>query len=251
MDDVEINVDLLELYTMHLATRMPSRFPDPTEKCFVTYALSPASSSVSNRSTITLLENPYLISGAGTTGLRTWEAALALSEWLILSNVLRPTDRVVELGAGTGLVSLVAARLGVQSVLATDGDQGVCEALIENVKLNSLQSEVSVVKRLWAGARECPENVDLLVGADVTYDPSAIPFLVAELVFLFRENPKMRAVISATVRNEETLDGFRAECEKGGLQLVETVWELPEPKIFWYEPRAEIRIMKISPAWKQ
>jgi hypothetical protein len=174
MDDVEINADLLELYTMHLATRTPSRFPDPTEKCFVTYVLPSAPLSAGSRSTITLLENPHLISGAGTTGLRTWEAALALSEWLILSDVLRPTDRVVELGAGTGLVSLVAARLGAQSVLATDGDQGVCETLMENVKLNSLQSEVSVAKRLWAGARECPENVDLLVGADVVFSSQAM-----------------------------------------------------------------------------
>jgi predicted nicotinamide N-methyase len=119
---------------------------------------------------VTILETPSLISGFGTTGLRTWEAALALGEYLLL-HPPPASMRILELGAGTGLVSLVAARLGVGvgvgGILATDGDEGVCEGLRKNVALNSLEGVVRVKKRRWAGPRECPETVDMVVGADV------------------------------------------------------------------------------------
>ena len=151
------------LVSCPLAASLPvPALQDPTKKVAVTYTLPPPLAP------ITVLETPSLISGLGTTGLRTWEAALALAEYLLLR---RPppsaTARLLELGAGTGLVSLVAARLGVAWVLATDGDQGVCEALAENVALNALGHAVRVAKRPWAGPRECPETVDLVVGADV------------------------------------------------------------------------------------
>lgn len=119
---------------------------------------------------ITLLETPSLISGLGTTGLRTWEAALALSEWLLQQQQQRDSPRgrrVLELGAGTGLVSLVAARCGAESVRATDADDGVCIALRENAARNGLGDRVCVEQRRWAGPREVPEHVDLVLGADV------------------------------------------------------------------------------------
>ena len=151
----------MELYTDLLAS-CPLAASLPTERVAVKYTLP------SSLAPITILETPSLISGLGTTGLRTWEAALALAEYLLLRRPPPPaTARLLELGAGTGLVSLVAARLGVAWVLATDGDQGVCEALAENVALNALGHVVRVAKRPWAGPRECPETVDLVVGADV------------------------------------------------------------------------------------
>ncbi|KAF8540644.1 putative methyltransferase-domain-containing protein [Trichophaea hybrida] len=231
----EINSDLLELYT----TLLFSSSTDPTQKSSVTYTLPHPLEAV------TILETPSLISGLGTTGLRTWEAALALGEYLLLRPPLSST-KVLELGAGTGLVSLVAARLGVRSILATDGDEGVCEGLRKNVGLNSLERMVRVEKRRWAGPRECPEVVDMVVGADVTYDAAAIPYLVAELVWLFTENPMVKVVISATIRNEETFEVFRKKCDEIGLGLSESVWVPPRPRVFWYSIGTEIRIVEVS-----
>jgi hypothetical protein len=39
-----------------------------------------------------------------------------------------------------------------------------------------------------------------------------IPYLVAELVWLFSENLIVKAVISATIRNVETFEVFRKKC---------------------------------------
>lgn len=158
-------------------------------KELVTYTLPP--SPFSRRpigQPITLLESRAVISGAGTTGLRTWEAALALAEYLICCHLSRiynvasvhpvatgqtlvlETESVLELGAGTGLVGITAARLGAKMVVATDGDEGVCEALKSAVDRNGVGDVVAVKKLLWGeggGGEGEEEKFDLVVGADV------------------------------------------------------------------------------------
>ncbi|KAI5858817.1 putative methyltransferase-domain-containing protein [Tricharina praecox] len=230
----EINSSLLSLYS----TFPSSSAPPPTSRVPVTYTLPAPYPS------ITLHETPSLISGLGTTGLRTWEAALALSEYLLL----HPPhgQRVLELGAGTGVVALVAARCGAEDVLATDGDEGVCDVLRENVGRNGLGGRVRVEQRQWGGKRDVPEDVQLVVGADVTYDAEAILWLVAELSFLLQENRECKVIIAATIRNEDTFQVFRDSCAEAKLALVESVYTLPEPRVFWYVPRAEIRLVEVS-----
>ncbi|CCX13542.1 putative methyltransferase-domain-containing protein [Pyronema domesticum] len=234
-EEVEVNSDLLELYTELLF--VPNKPADPTQKSHVTYTLP------GDLLPITILENPHLISGLGTTGLRTWEAALALGEWL-LQNPPAPTDRILELGTGTGLVALIAARLGVKDILATDGDDGVCEGLRKTVELNGLQDVMRVEQRWWA--QEAVVGADLVLGADVTYDAAVIPFLVKELADLLEENPKARVVISATIRNEETFRVMRESCEQMGLTYKETVYQRPEKTTFWYTVGTEIRIVEVG-----
>lgn len=65
------------------------------------------------------------------------------------------------------MVALVAARCGAEDVLATDGDEGVCDVLRENVGRNGLGGRVRVEQRQWGGKRDVPEDVQLVVGADV------------------------------------------------------------------------------------
>ena len=56
-------------------------------------------------------ENPY--------GARLWPSALGIAQFLIEGKTISRSSRVIELGCGTGLPSLVAASLGA-SVVATD-----------------------------------------------------------------------------------------------------------------------------------
>ncbi|WWC61828.1 uncharacterized protein I303_104413 [Kwoniella dejecticola CBS 10117] len=73
---------------------------------------------------ITLLEEQIAIQG-GTTGLRTWTAALHLAHHILHNPDLVFTDPalsengVVELGAGTGFISILLAQLGM-GVISTD-----------------------------------------------------------------------------------------------------------------------------------
>ena len=187
----EIDERILNLYTRLLSNSPTSTQLSPTLKENVTYTLPP--SPFSGRPIgppVTLLESRAVISGSGTTGLRTWEAALALAEYLIVSHLGRfykfpgttvvagerlveETGSVLELGAGTGLVGIVAARLGAGRVVVTDGDEGVCDALKVGLEKNGVADVMSVRKLVWGEEEEGGEEgdegerFDLVVGADV------------------------------------------------------------------------------------
>lgn len=145
--------------------------PNPCEKVPVTYVPILAEElSVPGPYAVTLIENPSLISGQGTTGLRTWEAALALAEYILQSrrSLLDSVQTVLELGAGTGLCALICAKLEVPRVVATDGDENVVASLKANAKANGVEDRV-ITDVLWWGSEESSarKDVDLLIGADV------------------------------------------------------------------------------------
>jgi predicted glycoside hydrolase/deacetylase ChbG (UPF0249 family) len=55
---------------------------------------------------------------------------------------VRPGERVLELGCGSGLLSIVAAKLGAASVVAVDIDESACRAARENARLNGVALDV-------------------------------------------------------------------------------------------------------------
>ena len=67
--------------------------------------------------------------------------ALALTA---LSEHAQPGDTVLDVGTGTGILAIAAARLGAASVLAFDKDPEAVEAARQNVQLNGVESIVKV-----------------------------------------------------------------------------------------------------------
>ena len=103
--------------------------------------------------------------GAPYWALR-WPAAWTLAERLAERDLTG--RRVLELGCGLGLPSLVAARRGAK-VLATDGAPEAVVFAAHNLALNDLEGEVAVAglhdsDDLLAGA-----PYDLVIAADVLY----------------------------------------------------------------------------------
>jgi protein-lysine N-methyltransferase EEF2KMT len=201
------------------------------QKCYVTYTSPEMSPGVF---TITLLETPFLLASSGTTGFCTWEAALHLATYLCSESGKRFVrgKSVIELGAGTGLVSILCAKyLDAKRVAATDGSAEIINHLEFNMSLNGLKSssriETAVLK--WGQSLDGmflddfdeTRSYDLIVAADVTYDPDSIKPLVATLSGLLALKPDSRALISATRRNAETLDMFRKTCNTWGLEIVD------------------------------
>jgi predicted nicotinamide N-methyase len=81
--------------------------------------------------------------------------------------------RVVELGCGLGLPSLVAARAGAD-VLATDADEEALELLERNACENGLRLETARVE--WRAPDDLVARgpFDLVLGADVLYERSSV-----------------------------------------------------------------------------
>lgn len=147
------------------------------QKSFVTYT---APTPGLNAAQVTLLEAPSLLASSGTTGFRTWEAALFLGAYLSSpeGNHFISGRNVLELGAGTGFLSIFCAKyLNARRVLATDGSGTVVSDLKSNIHLNELDGSESIQSAIlkWGHAliggvadrREDQCSYDLVLGADV------------------------------------------------------------------------------------
>ena len=67
----------------------------------------------------------------------------------LLDGLVRSGDRLLDVGAGSGILSIAAAHLGADAVTAIEGDAYACEAMVENVEANKVERIVTVVEA-WA-----------------------------------------------------------------------------------------------------
>ena len=115
-----------------------------------------------------------------------WGSSMRMAQWLLAHPELVAQRRVIELGAGVGLPSLVAAAVGATSAVATDVDESGLEALAAAIAHNGPAVANAQPMRLdWfaflrserCGAPLSPAPV--LLAADVNYESAAVPALVA------------------------------------------------------------------------
>ncbi|KAJ9145119.1 S-adenosyl-L-methionine-dependent methyltransferase [Pleurostoma richardsiae] len=238
-DQYGISDNLMSSLAAMLAAPLPSETAAAQQKCYVTYHLPTLQQDLVLRCpTIALLESRALISAAGTTGLRTWEAALHLGRYLCSRSDSVRGKRVLELGAGTGYLSILCAKyLGAAQAIASDGSDDVVNNLPDNFFLNGFQG-TDLVKPLdlkWGhalvGTEEKDWNggriVDAVIGADITYDSSIIPALVATLEELAVLFPRVEIIIAATERNRATFETFQTVCHKVGFTIEPVAFPVP------------------------
>jgi hypothetical protein len=226
-----------------LSSRVPSDADLAQQKSFVTYTISPLPSNFNDIPTITLHESRNVVAAAGTTGLRTWEAALHLGNYLCKNaDTLVYGKSILELGVGTGYVSVLCAKhLGASHVLSTDGSDDVISGLSTNFYLNGLQDDTIIEgKELkWGQALlggEHPQwnagrHIDLVLGADLTYDGSSIPALVSTFGELFDLYPRIKIIIAATIRNPTTFQRFLEACRGNRYAVEDIEFEVPKEEM--------------------
>jgi 2-polyprenyl-3-methyl-5-hydroxy-6-metoxy-1,4-benzoquinol methylase len=129
---------------------------------------------------IELNDAPLAPTDHTSVGLQSWGSAIIFAE-RICANPIRYMSitqgatpvRVLELGAGTGLLSIAAARLldrmGVDAtIVATDYHSAVLHNLLQNVKTNDVSVQIESLD--WS--RPPPlKPYDVILGADVVYHP--------------------------------------------------------------------------------
>lgn len=134
---------------------------------------------------------------ADDVGLQSWGASIVLSQLMCTSPAtlnlthafLRDSPRIIELGAGTGLVSLVLGallprlQLRNATVIATDYHPAVLANLRSNVTLNFPSETSKAVETAvldWSAPRfDSPldKEADMLIAADVVYAPEHATWL--------------------------------------------------------------------------
>jgi len=255
-----LNDDLYEALSLLLSSSIPSDLDAAQEQSYVTYNLSLLAKDVSKPPAITLRESRNLLAASGTTGLRTWEAALHFGNYLITNaSIIVDGKSVLELGAGTGYLSVLCAKhLGASYVLATDGSEEVVDGLHTSIYLNDMQSSSKAeAKELKWGhpllGGEEPEwngghKIDLVIGADITYYESGIPALLSTFDNVFELYPDVKIIIAATIRNEETFKTFSEKCTLWGFLIDEVYFPLIDAKSQqgpFYDDKVPIKIMNI------
>jgi len=173
--------ELVETWGNLIALPKPSQIQQAQQLGYIKYTApfpptqSPSESGSEPRTVITS-ESRGLILSSGTTGFRTWEAALHLGTYLsspTVADALIKGKRVLELGAGTGFVSLFCAKyLGSTRVVATDREQALIESIRDCVGRNAIE-EGALVPGIWEWGNEMAlddgegEGFDVALGADL------------------------------------------------------------------------------------
>ncbi|KAK3369822.1 putative methyltransferase-domain-containing protein [Podospora didyma] len=239
-EEHEITDNLMETLSHLLSMPLPSEATAAQQRIYVTYSLSRLceQSQTQPEPSITLLEAPSLISASGTTGFRTWEAALHLGQYLCAKPALIENKRILELGTGTGYLTVLCAKhLGARHVVASDGSDEVIHNLSDSLFLNGLQGsdKVTPTELKWGhaliGSEEDAWNggrtVDVVLGADITYDARLVPALVATLQELVGLFPEAVVLIAATERNKANFEYLLQVCESCGFSVSHGAFPVP------------------------
>ncbi|XP_014518572.1 protein-lysine N-methyltransferase EEF2KMT isoform X1 [Vigna radiata var. radiata] len=138
----------------------------------------------------------------GDTGCSIWPSSLFLSELILSHPELFSDKSCFEIGSGVGLVGLCLAHVKASQVILSDGDLSTLANMKFNLELNHLNVEANMtegnkdpnkVKCLylpWESASESQLQEimpDLVLGADVIYDPACLPHLVRVLAILLNQ----------------------------------------------------------------
>ena len=161
-----------------------------------------------------------------STGSTVWGGGVVLQRYLESLGTDWQGKSVIELGTGTGLGGVTAARLGASEVLVTDRDAAVLELAEANARAN-LPARVAGAFRTglleWGPApKDSSVPVepaytrpwDVVIGADLTYNRDAWPVLVDTLQRL-----QAPAILSASERRTDELKSLSAYLTERGLSF--------------------------------
>ena len=123
---------------------------------------------------------------------------------ILLEEHVRPGDRVLDLGTGSGILAAAAARLGAGEVLALDTDAAAVAVARETVSLNGLAGAVEVVR----GGIESASPPYEVVAANIF--PSVLIELAPDLAAAVRRGGVLVASGSVAARAEGAADAVRA-----------------------------------------
>ncbi|SCB56620.1 Predicted nicotinamide N-methyase [Rhizobium aethiopicum] len=107
-----------------------------------------------------------------------WAGGVVLGRYLLDRPEMVDGRRVLDLGAGSGLVAIAASKAGARAVTAVDIDANAVAAIGLNAAINSVDIEAVAADVIDGPA---PEATDLVVVGDLFYDPSLALRVIAFL----------------------------------------------------------------------
>jgi predicted nicotinamide N-methyase len=100
-----------------------------------------------------------------------WASGQVLARHILDNPDLVKGKRVMDFGAGSGVVAVACVMAGAKQVIACDVDPDALLSCQENAKLNHVELE------LHSDLFAFEQDIDLLIAADVLYDKANLPML--------------------------------------------------------------------------
>lgn len=117
--------------------------------------------------------------------------------------------KVLEIGAGTGLPGIVAAKCGADVLLSDScALPKTLQNIQDNCNLNGLAhgTDVKVLGLSWGLLLNnifSLEPVDLIIGSDCFYDPSVFEEIIVTISFLLDRNPSAKFLFTYQERSSD------------------------------------------------
>lgn len=120
-----------------------------------------------------------------------WPAAEGLS-WSLWQNHREDLKgaRVLEIGCGLALPSLLCARLGAD-VIAIDNHENFPKVLSENMSQNKIASGIKATIASFSDERLFLGEFDWIIGSDILYEPDLYPLMERFIVRHAKANTKV------------------------------------------------------------
>ncbi|KAL0352867.1 UNVERIFIED_CONTAM: putative uncharacterized protein DDB [Sesamum angustifolium] len=220
----------------------------------------------------------------GDTGCSIWPSSLFLSEFILSFPDIFANKCCFEVGSGVGLVGISLSYVKASKVILSDGDLSTLANMKINLELNHLstddlvhQKKVHCICLPWESASEDDLRCftpDIILGADIIYDPSCLPHLVRVLSLLLKHNKHAEvgaagreldslpadellrhplgkgpvAYVASVVRNIDTFNYFLSLAEQAKLVVTDLTGKVGVSKFLPYlrsYQRSTIRIFRI------
>lgn len=130
----------------------------------------------------------------------------------LLEKYLEPGARLLDVGSGTGILSIVAVKLGAKSAVAVDNDEWCFENGNENCALNGVEEKIKIV---LGEIKDIHESEFDLITANIQKN---ILILIAGEIKL-KMNKKGMVILSGLLMNDE--EDIVQIYKKFGFELVE------------------------------
>ncbi|KAL3776582.1 hypothetical protein HJC23_008054 [Cyclotella cryptica] len=174
-------------------------------------------------------------------GFLIWPSAIVLGRWLLSNEHILRGKTVLEIGAGCGLVGILAAAIvkdgsSPEQVIVTDVNNTVLENIFRNINLNDLSSVATVAKLdfyqqsgdnyagKWIAGEFNGENerhcapVDIVLGADIICQPEDAT-AAAKTIYDALVPGGVAYVTCANEKHRFGVGIFSCECEKLDLKV--------------------------------
>ncbi|KAL7484475.1 hypothetical protein ACHAW6_010117 [Cyclotella cf. meneghiniana] len=205
------------------------------------YNMRPASPVKENDDVTTILIHQVTKrqTAQADVGFLIWPSAIVLGRWLLSNRHVLRGKTILEIGAGCGLVGILAATIvkdcnTPEKVVITDVNNTVLENIFRNINLNDLSSVASVAKLdfyrqtgdnyagKWIAGEFNEENerqrtpVDIVLAADIICQPDDAA-AAAKTIYDALNPGGMAYVICANEKHRFGVGMFASECEKVNL----------------------------------